>query len=112
MRSKILLLLTSIVILQAAASTSASAQAPADTIYNPQVLYTAMPKVYEIAGITIEGAPNYDDYLILGYAGINIGDRVAIPGDDITNAVKRLMKQTLFAQARVSSKRWPATRPG
>ena len=101
MRSKILLLLTSIVILQAAASTSASAQAPADTIYNPQVLYTAMPKVYEIAGITIEGAPNYDDYLILGYAGINIGDRVAIPGDDITNAVKRLMKQTLFAQARV-----------
>ncbi len=101
MRSKILLLLTSIVILQAAASTSASAQAPADTIYNPQVLYTAMPKVYEIAGITIEGAPNYDDYLILGYAGLNIGDRVAIPGDDITNAVKRLMKQTLFAQARV-----------
>jgi len=101
MRSKILLLLTSIVILQAAASTSASAQAPADTIYNPQVLYTAMPKVYEIAGITIEGAPNYDYYLILGYAGINIGDRVAIPGDDITNAVKRLMKQTLFAQARV-----------
>ena len=101
MRSTILLLLTSIVILQAAASTSASAQAPADTIYNPQVLYTAMPKVYEIAGITIEGAPNYDDYLILGYAGINIGDRVAIPGDDITNAVKRLMKQTLFAQARV-----------
>lgn len=100
MRSKILLLLTYIVILHAAAP-KASAQTPADTIYNPQVLYTAMPKVYEIAGISIEGAPNYDDFLILGYAGLNVGDRVAIPGDDITNAVKRLMKQTLFAQARV-----------
>lgn len=101
MRSKILLLLTSIVILHAAAPTASAQTATADTIYNPQVLYTAMPKVYEIAGVSIEGAPNYDDFLILGYAGLNVGDRVAIPGDDITNAVKRLMKQTLFAQARV-----------
>ncbi len=79
----------------------AAAQAPADTVYAPPVLYTSMPNTYEIAGITIEGAPNYDDYLILGYAGIKEGDRVSIPGDDITNAVKRLMRQTLFAQARI-----------
>ena len=60
-----------------------------------------MPRTYEIAGISVEGAPNYDDYLILGYAGLKVGDRVAIPGDDITNAVKRLMRQTLFAQASI-----------
>lgn len=100
MRLKILLLLAIAAVLHATAP-SVAAQTPVDTIYNPQVLYTAMPKTYEIAGITIEGAPNYDDFLILGYAGINVGDRVAIPGDDITNAVKRLMRQTLFAQARI-----------
>jgi len=60
-----------------------------------------MPRTYEIAGISVEGAPNYDDYLILGYAGLKVGDRLTIPGDDITNAVKRLMRQTLFAQARI-----------
>ena len=77
------------------------AQTSNDTIYNPRVLYSAMPRTYEIAGISVEGAPNYEDYLILGYAGLKVGDRVAIPGDDITNAVKRLMRQTLFAQASI-----------
>ena len=85
----------------APAFASAQIAAPADTINNPTVLYSAMPRTYEIAGIEIEGAPNYDDDLILGYAGIRVGERLAIPGDDITNAVKRLMRQTLFAQARV-----------
>ncbi|MDE6854289.1 MAG: outer membrane protein assembly factor BamA, partial [Muribaculaceae bacterium] len=85
----------------AALAPSAVAQTPNDTIYNPPVLYTAMPSTYEIAGIEIEGAPNYDDFLILGYADLKVGDKVQIPGDDITNAVKRLMRQTLFAQARI-----------
>ena len=79
----------------------AAAQTPADTIFNPKVTYSSMPRTYEIAGITVEGAPNYDDSLILGYADLKVGERVTIPGDDITNAVKRLMRQTLFAQARV-----------
>ncbi len=77
------------------------AQTPTDTIYNPRVLYSAMPRSYEIAGISVDGAPNYEDYLILGYAGLKVGDRLTIPGDDITNAVKRLMNQKLFAQARI-----------
>ena len=80
---------------------TAKAQNQTDTIYNPKVLYSAMPRTYEIAGISVEGAPNYDDNLILGYAGLKVGDKVAIPGDDITTAVKRLMRQTLFAQARI-----------
>lgn len=100
MRTKILILMLLSTVL-APALMKAQSTAPADTIYNPTVLYSAMPRTYEIAGIEIEGAPNYDDELILGYAGIRVGERLAIPGDDITNAVKRLMRQTLFAQARV-----------
>ena len=38
--------------------------------------------------------PNYEDVLILGYAGLKVGERVTIPGDDITNAVKNLMRQS------------------
>ena len=75
------------------------AQASNDTIYNPSVIYGNMPKVYEIAGITVEGAPNYEDNIILGYAGLKVGDRLAIPGDEVSNVVKRLMRQGLFAQA-------------
>ncbi|MCH5220360.1 MAG: outer membrane protein assembly factor BamA [Muribaculaceae bacterium] len=80
---------------------SAQNGAPTDTIYNPTVLFNSMPRTYEIADLQVTGAPNYDDFLILGYTGLKVGDRVSIPGDDITNAVKRLMRQGLFAQARV-----------
>lgn len=87
--------------LLAAAPVTAAAQEAADTIYNPQIVYGALPKVYEIADIQVTGAPNYDDFTVLGYAGIKVGDRMAIPGDDLTAAVKRLMRHGLFSQAQV-----------
>ena len=80
---------------------SARPAVPEDTVFNPTVLFNGMPRTYEIADIKITGAPNYDDFLILGYTGLKVGDRVEIPGNDITNAVKRLMRQQLFSQARV-----------
>ena len=63
--------------------------------------FTGLPRTYEIADIKVTGAPNYDDVVILGYSGLKPGQRIEIPGQDITTAVKRLMRQGLFAQARV-----------
>ncbi len=88
-------------LLCATAPGKTAAQEATDTIFSPNVIYTSMPKTYEIVDIKIEGAPNYDDDIILGFAGLKPGDRLTIPGDDITNAVKRLMHQQLFSQARV-----------
>jgi outer membrane protein insertion porin family len=62
------------------AVSSAAQTADNDTIYNPTVVFSGMPRTYEIADIKVTGAPNYND---------------------ITNAVKRLMRQQLFSQARV-----------
>ncbi|MDE7427067.1 MAG: outer membrane protein assembly factor BamA [Muribaculaceae bacterium] len=72
-----------------------------DTIYNPPVLYTAMPQTYEIAGIKVTGAGNYDENQLLEYTTWRVGDKVAIPGADITNGVKSLMRHNLFSQAQV-----------
>ncbi|MDE7155294.1 MAG: outer membrane protein assembly factor BamA, partial [Muribaculaceae bacterium] len=80
---------------------AASAQERLDTIYTPNVLFTGLPRTYEIADIKVTGAPNYDDVVILGYSGLKAGQRIEIPGQDITTAVKRLMRQGLFSQARV-----------
>lgn len=77
------------------------ATAPTDTIFNPPVVYTGMPSTYEIAGLAVKGAPNYEDYIVIGYSGLKVGDKVEIPGNDITTAVKRLMRQGLFAQAQI-----------
>ncbi len=99
MRYKLILLL---LLLSSCCGIFATAQQPTDTVYKPSVLYTAIPHTYEIAGIRVEGAPNYDDDIILGYAGLKIGERVSIPGQEITNATKRLMRQNLFQQAQFS----------
>ncbi len=57
MRYKILLL-PLLLIVAFAPVFNAAAQASNDTIYNPKVTYSTMPRTYEIAGISIEGAPN------------------------------------------------------
>lgn len=72
-----------------------------DTIYNPPMLFNGMPRTYELADIKVTGAPEYDDFIVLGYAGLKVGDRLELPGNDLTTAVKRLMRQGLFAQARI-----------
>lgn len=38
---------------------------------------------------------------MIGYTGLRVGQRIDVPGNDITQAVKRLMRQGLFAQAQI-----------
>lgn len=97
MRYKILLIL----IAAFSVAGSLMAQAPADTIYQPQISYSGVPRTYEIAGIEVTGADNYDPNNIIGYTGLRVGQKIELPGNDATAAVKRLMRQQLFAQAQL-----------
>ncbi|MDE7159228.1 MAG: outer membrane protein assembly factor BamA [Muribaculaceae bacterium] len=76
--------------------------APADTLFSPDVIYSPIPKVYEIAGIKVIGLPDTEDYLIIGTSGLAVGDAVEIPGDGITNAVKRLWRQGLYDKVKIN----------
>ncbi|MBD5229075.1 MAG: outer membrane protein assembly factor BamA [Bacteroidales bacterium] len=97
MRYKILLILISAL----AMAGSLKAQEPVDTVYEPSISYTGVPRTYEIAGIEVTGADNYDTNNIIGYTGLRIGQKIEIPGNDVSSAVKRLMRQQLFAQAQL-----------
>ncbi len=82
---------------------SASAQSfDADTIYAPEVIYSPIPKQYEIAGISVSGISHVEDYVIIGYSGLNIGERIEVPGDAISNAVKRFWRQGLYSKVNIS----------
>ena len=100
MRYKAILLLVSILAL----ATSVKAQETYtvnDTIYNPKVVFSGHHPKYEIAGIKVTGADNYEDYIIIGYSGLSIGQRVEIPGEDIKNAAKRFWRQGLFSKVQI-----------
>lgn len=79
----------------------AFSQLPADTIYNPEIIYSPIPRTYEIAGITVSGIPSTDDYLIIGHSGLSVGEKIDIPGDAITNATKRLWRQGLYSRVQI-----------
>lgn len=67
----------------------------AQTIIGNQVDYAA-PLNYRIAGISVVGAQYTDVQAIKLFSGLQEGDEVTIPGDAITDAVRKLWKQKLF----------------
>lgn len=72
-----------------------------DTIYNPNIIFSSMPKTYEIAGLRVTGLQYYEDYIVIGYSGLAVGDRIEIPGNEITNAAKRFRRQGLFSKIQI-----------
>lgn len=76
--------------------------APVDTIIEPEVIYSPLPKTYEIAGIKVSGVSGTEDYVIIGYSGLSVGDRVEIPGQEITDAVKRFWRQGLYSKVEIN----------
>ncbi len=59
------------------------------------------PKTYEIGGITFEGAENFDTRVVQLVAGLQVGDRLKIPGDKISAAVDNLWKQGMFEDVQI-----------
>ena len=59
------------------------------------------PKTYEIGGITFEGADNFDTRVVQLVAGLQVGDRLRIPGDKISAAVDNLWKQGMFEDVQI-----------
>ncbi|MCL2597115.1 MAG: outer membrane protein assembly factor BamA [Paludibacter sp.] len=74
---------------------------PVDTVYNPNIDYNAPAKQYIIKGITVIGAPNFDQFAVIGYSGLDIGRTISVPGIEITTAIKRFVRQGLFSDVKI-----------
>ena len=68
----------------------------------PTVVYGQNQK-YEIGGITLDGVPNQDDYVLIGFSGLTVGEVISVPGDEITDAIKRYWKQGLFSAVKIEA---------
>lgn len=79
--------------------------AETDTIYNPPILYSSTPKKYTIAGISVKGIENYEDYVLIGLSGLSVGQSISVPGDDITNAIKRYWRHGLFSDVQITAEK-------
>jgi len=65
-----------------------------------QINYSS-PKEYEIADIQVEGVEFLDKNALISLSGLSIGDKIKIPGEPITNAVKNLWRQGIIGNVSV-----------
>ena len=54
------------------------------------------PKEYEIGAITFSGLKYLDQNVLTMLSGLSVGDRVKVPGEKITSAVRKLWEQGFF----------------
>ena len=59
------------------------------------------PQKYTIAGIEVEGNTYFADQQIISQTGLRPGMQVTVPGDDISNVVRRLWLQRFFEDVSV-----------
>ena len=57
---------------------------------------------YIIGGVSVSGVRFLDTNALIGISGLRVGQEVSVPGDAVTNAVKKLWQQGLFSDVRIS----------
>lgn len=66
-----------------------------------QDLSYANSKTYTIADITVKGNTSFSEQTIVTYSGLRKGEDISIPGEEISNAVKKLWTSNLFSDIEV-----------
>ena len=74
-----------------------------EKIVNPDISYAGTPRSCTIGGIVVEGVEGYEDYVLTGLSGLTVGQQVEVPGNQITEAVKRYWRHGLFSKAQISA---------
>lgn len=74
-----------------------------ETIVKPSILYTNTARKYIIGGINLYGADNLEPTIVIGLSGLSVGDVISVPGDEVTNAVKRFWKHGLFEDVSIAA---------
>lgn len=67
-----------------------------------QIDYSS-PKEYIIGGVTVSGVQYLDHNVLIMLSGLQVADRIEIPGDKIRKAIEKLWSQGLFEDVRISA---------
>jgi len=79
-----------------------SMQAQDEITAQPKKIDYTEPAEYEIGGIQISGIRYLDPNVLIHLTGLQVGDVIMIPGDEITKAINKLWEQGLFSEVKIS----------
>lgn len=87
-----------------AMATLFAAQAKAqEKIVNPDISYAGTPRLCEIGGLTTKGVEGYEDYVLTSLSGLEVGQQISVPGNEITEAIRRYWKHGLFSKVSITA---------
>ena len=66
-------------------------------------IYYSSPKEYVITGLDVQGIRYLDTQVLLQISGLAIGDKITVPGDAVTNAIKKLWNHGLFSDVKITA---------
>jgi outer membrane protein insertion porin family len=82
---------------------TALAQTDSTSINEVFILDYKKPKIFTIEAVEIVGTSFLDKNIIRSLSGLKIGDKISVPGDDISKAIKSLWKQGLFGDIQIQA---------
>lgn len=74
-----------------------------EVVEKPVIDYARTPRKYVIGGITASGVQNYDEFLLVGLSGLNVGQQISLPGEEVTKAIKRYWRHGMFSNVKISA---------
>jgi outer membrane protein insertion porin family len=66
-------------------------------------IYYSSPRKYSIADIEISGIRYLDQTVLIQLSGLSVGQVIEVPGETITNAIKKLWQQGLFSDVKITA---------
>lgn len=84
---------------------SASAQVTVIGDSTATLIDYSNPREFEIAGITVSGVRYLDEKVLIALTGLNVGDKVVVPGEKISKAIENLWKQGLLSDIKIVATR-------
>lgn len=76
-------------------------------VFSPSHLFAQRPtqEVYRILGISVEGNTLADASAIIANSGLKIGEQITLPGDQVSQAVKKLWQLKIFSDIAIDIER-------
>ena len=74
-----------------------------EIIVNPDITYSGVPRSLTIGGITVSEISGYEDFVLIGVSGLTVGQEISLPGNEVTEAVKRYWRHGLFSKVAISA---------
>ena len=78
-----------------------AALAQTETGSNIKIDYSK-PKEYEIGGITVSGVKYLNQTTLVNLSGLQVGQKIEVPGDAITKSLNKLWKHGLFGDVQIT----------